>query len=77
MNLRAEIAYADGTRRPAWSRHDFQLAKLEIAHAGSETPSFKDNVLRCRECSMDFSMEVKGFDTRRELVTNVRAVRDA
>lgn len=77
VNLRAEIAYADGTRRPAWSRHDFQLAKLEIDHAGSEAPAFKDNILRCRECSVDFSIEVKGFDTRRELVTNVRAVRDA
>lgn len=77
VNLRAEIAYADGSQRPAWSRHDFQLAKLEIEHDGSETPSFKDNILRCRECGPEFSIEVKGFDTRRELVTNVRAVRDA
>lgn len=77
VNLRAEIAFADGSQRPAWSRHDFQLAKLDISHGGSEAPYFKDNVLRCGKCGPDFSLEVKGFDTRRELVTNVRGMRDA
>lgn len=77
VNLRAEIAYADGSRRPAWSRHDFQLGKLDIIHEGSEAPSIQNNVLRCRECGPDFSIEVTGFDIKRELVTNVRAVRDA
>ena len=77
VSMRAEVAYADGSRRPAWSRHDFSLNKMISDHAGSASPEVAKNILRCRNCSDDFSIELRGFDPRRELVTNVRAIRDA
>lgn len=77
ITMRAEVAYADGSRRPAWSRHDFSLKTMISDHAGSTSPEIAKNILRCRDCSDDFSIEVRGFDPKRELVTNVRAVRNA
>lgn len=77
VNLKAEVAYADGSRKPGWSRHDFQLQKLPIESTGGSALTFKDNTVSCRDCGPDFSVEIRGFDRRRELVTNVRATRNA
>jgi hypothetical protein len=77
VNLRAEIAYADGSRRPKWSRHDFELQKLKLEQMGSGDRAINNNVLICRDCGADFEIEVRGFDTRRELITNVRPFRNA
>lgn len=77
MNVSVEVAYADGSRRPAWSRHDFQLPSMTCVHSGSIRPEFARNKLVCRDCGPDFSIEFTGFDGRRELVTNVRPFRNA
>lgn len=77
VNLKAEVAYADGSRKPNWSRHDFQLQKLPIQIVGGSQPTFKDNTLICRDCGEDFNLEIRGFDRRRELVTNIRPSRNA
>lgn len=77
MNVSAEVAYADGTGRPAWSKHDFQLTALPIQHEGSTKPEFGKNKFVCRDCGPDFSIEITGFDGRRELMTNVRPFRNA
>lgn len=77
VNLTAEIAYADGSGRPGWSKHDFELQKLPRQHVGSKSPEFGKNKFVCRDCGSDFSIEFTGFDGRRELVTNVRPFRNA
>lgn len=76
MSLRLEIAYADGSRRPKWSKYDFEFRQLRVQHIGSE-PEFNKNVVICRDCGPDFEIEIRGFDSRRELVTNVRPFRHA
>ncbi len=77
VNLRLSIAYADGSRRPKWSKFDFQLGNLTISHGGSNQPECSGNVIVCRECESDFFLEVSGFDTRRELVTFLGVFHDA
>ena len=77
VNLRAEIAYADGSRKPSWSRHDFQINNLEIKQEGGGERTAKGNILICRECDSSFALAVQGFDQKRELVTNIRAFRNA
>lgn len=77
MGFKVEVAYADGSRKPNWSRHDFQFRDLTIVNATGAKISSKDNILSGRDCKADFSLEVQGFDTRRELVTNLRPVRHA
>lgn len=76
VSLRLEVAYADGSRRPKWSKYDFEFRQLRVQHMGSE-PEFKKNVVMCRDCGPDFEIEIRGFDSRRELVTNVRPFRHA
>ncbi len=71
VTLRAEIAYADGSRSPMWSKHDFSLPSMQIVHSGSHKPEFSKNVVRCNDCSGAFSIEIRGFDSRRELVVNL------
>jgi hypothetical protein len=77
VDLYLEVAYSDGTRRPRWSKYDFDLKKLSVTQAGGDKPECKNNVIRCRNCKSDFFLEVRGFDTRRELVTFVEASRNA
>lgn len=77
VTMRAEIAYADGSRRPAWSKYDFELKNMNWESSGSDGPEIWENQIRCRQCSSDFFFEISGFDIRRELVTNVKGLRDA
>ena len=77
LNVRAEIAYADGSRRPAWSRHDFEVSRLGIEQHGDAKLEAKGNVIVCRGCGSDFSLAVTGFDARRELVTTIRSFTNA
>lgn len=77
VNLRAEIAYADGSRRPKWSRYDFELQKMQVEQTGGGNREINKNILICRDCEADFHIEVRGFDVRRELITNVRPFRNA
>jgi len=77
VNVRVEYAYADGSRKPAWSRYDFLPKDLNIGVGGALNHLAKDNLLTCRGCDATFNVEVSGFDIRREVVTNIRVFRDA
>jgi hypothetical protein len=67
-SFRLEVAYANGERRPKWSPFDFELQKLSVTQRGSiEAIEVEGNVLKGTGCGPDFSFEIKGFDTRREL----------
>jgi hypothetical protein len=78
VSLKAEVAYADGSRRPKWSRYDFELKKMPLTQTGAGAKAdVKNNILVCRDCGPDFQLEIRGFDVRRELVTNVRPIRNA
>ena len=77
VNVKLEVAYADGSRRPKWSRYDFEFGKLAIEKPSGVDAEIKNNTLTCRDCDSSFHLEVRGFDSRRELVTNVRAFRNA
>lgn len=70
------VAYADGSNNPSWSPFDFELADLNIV-AKNCTPVFSDNKVGVLGFDGDSSIEVRGFDTRRELDTRIRAVSDA
>jgi len=77
-NLRAEIVYSDGSRSPKWSEYDFELASMQVERQGvAGELSIKNNVLTVRDCGADFSIELRGFDVRRELITNVKGFRNA
>jgi len=77
INLTATLAYADGSRRPSWDKYDFRLEKLSVSHKGCKIKTKKDNKLRACDCGPDCSIEVIGFDTKRELDTSIRWDRDA
>lgn len=77
VNLRLEVAYADGSRRPKWSKFDFEFSSLAVGQTGAAACEYRNNVITCRDCGSDFQLEVRGFDRRRELVTNARPFRNA
>ena len=72
-NLYAEVAYADGRRRPHWHQSDFRLE--ELSHKYKECGSFvaQGNVLEVRECTSKFDLVITGFDSNREVVVSWRA----
>ncbi|WP_421760315.1 hypothetical protein [Devosia sp.] len=77
-NLWAQVAYSDGSRSPAWSEFDFDLNKLPTEQQGAAgKTTITKNVLIVRDCGSDFQMEIRGFDARRELITNVKGFRNA
>lgn len=77
-NLRIEVAYADGSRSPKWSEHDFELGKLPTNQQGAAGKAgIAKNVMTIRDCGSDFQLEIRGFDARRELVTNVKGFRSS
>jgi hypothetical protein len=76
INVSVTMAYADGTRSPAWSRFDFEPADLVMSASGC-SPTFVKNKLIAKDCGAGFSIEVLGFDARRELDTHIEARRNA
>ena len=72
VNLSAELAYADGSRRPHWTRSDFELESLTVKHEGCAVFSAHGNIVEARECDDDFKLRITGFDTNRELVVSWR-----
>ncbi len=76
INLTVTLAYADGSRHPSWSPFDFKLHDLAITHADCEITMEKNRVkvLNCGPASV---LEITGFDTNRELDTNIRPWRHA
>lgn len=77
LTVRIEVAYADGSQRPKWSRFDFRLRDLPVQCSGGASPRIKDNVLSISDCGADFTIDVTGFDVNRELVTMVSTRRMA
>jgi hypothetical protein len=76
VNLTMTVAYADGSRRPAWSEHDFRLDDLALTHDGCELEHAK-NKLKAMNCGPDCFIEITGFDANRELDTQIRPWRHA
>ena len=76
VNLIVRIAYADGTRRPSWSRFDFQEKDLCVENEGCLV-AWERNVVRATGCTSDSRLKVTGFDTERELDTTIRVWRHA
>lgn len=70
VDLRVTFAYADGTRKPSWSKYDFMFDDLNIT-AEQCTYEHTNNRVKLLNCLGDFSFEVRGFDANRELVANI------
>lgn len=76
VNVTVTLAYADGTRRPSWSPFDFKLENLNITHQSCDL-SIDKNQARALNCGPDTELEITGFDTNRELDTNIRPWKNA
>ncbi len=76
ISVRISVAYADGTRNPDWSPHDFELRRLNVEHDSCEI-SFEKNRIRALNCTGSFRLKVTGFDRNRELEIRLRRIRDA
>jgi len=76
VNLTLTIAYADGSRNPSWSPFDFSLADLPRTIEGCEF-DIEKNRLRARNCTADTLIEIRGFDSNRELDASIRPWKDA
>lgn len=76
INVSVTLAYADGTRSPAWSSFDFAPSDLVTTATGC-SPTFVKNKLTAKDCGAGFSIEVAGFDARRELDTHIKAWKNA
>lgn len=76
VNVTITIAYADGTRRPSWSPFDFELGDLSISGSDCELSTDKNKV-KALNCGSTTEIEITGFDTNRELDTNIRPWKNA
>ena len=76
VNLTLTLAYADGTRRPSWSPFDFKLEKLDVNHTNCDLTTDKNRV-KASGCGPNTEIEITGFDTNRELDTNIRPWKNA
>lgn len=74
--LRAVVAYADGSGKPAWSDLDFKFPDLKT-DCQNCTIEFTENRIVVPDWSSSSSVEITGFDTRRELDTRIRTVSNA
>ncbi|WP_448029074.1 hypothetical protein [Bradyrhizobium liaoningense] len=71
INISLRIAYADGSRQPAWSEFDFRPEDLKTFFVGCDF-EFQKNRIQARNCNSDCFIEVTGFDANRELDTQIR-----
>lgn len=76
LNVSVTMAYADGSRNPAWTEFDFRPDDL-ASNAEDCELSFSKNKLTARDCGAGCNIEVTGFDNRRELDTRIRFWRHA
>lgn len=75
VNLRVNVAYADGTRHPLWSRFDFELNRLRCTSNGCAVEA-SENCLTVTNCQFGCYVEVTGFDVNRELNITTRSWRN-
>jgi len=76
VNALVRAAYADGSRKPDWSEFDFRISELGTKHEGCSMV-INDNEFRMSDCTRDCSLEVTGFDTKRELDTRLKVWKNA
>lgn len=76
INVSVTMAYADGTRKPAWSIYDFAPQNLSSQTADCDA-NFSNNKLTARNCGPAFAIEVTGFDVLRELDTHIKVWKNA
>ena len=76
VSVSIRLAYADGSRRPAWSQFDFRIENLDVDSSNCEV-EMENNTIKLKKCSADTSMQIKGFDRNRELDASIRVWRHA
>jgi hypothetical protein len=76
VNVSVSMAYADGTRSPDWSPYDFTPADLVTTINDCES-TFVKNKVTAKNCGSTLSIEITGFDARRELETHVKVWKNA
>ncbi len=76
VNMSITMAYADGSRKPDWSEFDFRPADLDWSGDGC-TATLTKNKLQALGCGPGTSIEVTGFDAKREIDTRIRIWKDA
>jgi hypothetical protein len=76
VNVAVRIAYADGSRNPAWSEFDFMPSDLSTEYEDCDV-QFAKNRVQATNCGPGFSIAITGFDAKRELDTRIRTTRDA
>lgn len=74
--VKARVAYADGTRSPAWSKFDFEPKDLKIEYHNCSI-SVSENLLVISDFEEDSGVKVCGFDARRELDVRIRTESNA
>ena len=70
------IAYADGSRKPAWSEFDFCMTDLNIVAHGCNC-EFARNRMVLSDWSGNSTVEVRGFDRNRELDLSIGVTKSA
>jgi hypothetical protein len=73
--LRLTLAYADGSRKPKWSPYDFRLEKLSLSSTNCTIHKARGNMLIATDCNTDFTIDITGFDTNRELDARLARVK--
>ncbi|WP_018858508.1 hypothetical protein [Rhizobium sp. 42MFCr.1] len=76
VNLSITMAYADGSRKPAWSVYDFSPNDLETETQGCN-PAFVNNKFTAQDCNASLKVAITGFDARRELDTHIKVWKHA
>jgi hypothetical protein len=71
--VKASVAYADGSGKPSWSQFDFSPSDLRTTVENC-TLEFTENRLHIENWNIESSVEVTGFDPRRELDSRIRTV---
>ena len=74
IHLRLVAAYADGSRRPGWSVHDFVYSNLNISAENCQLQA-DENKLYIKNFGSDSAVEIRGFDTNRELDTRFQQLK--
>ncbi|CAN7653657.1 hypothetical protein [Rhizobium sp. LjRoot254] len=76
INVSVTMAYADGSRKPAWSVYDFAPIDLDTDTSDCEH-EFVKNKITARNCGQSFRVAITGFDAKRELDTHIKVWKHA
>lgn len=72
--VRIKLAYdrLDSNPFKKYSEHDFDLKKLRITSSNINIAKREKNIIQFKPLVKDFSITVTGFDTRRDLIVDVK-----